>query len=114
MAKSKQSFNKIDEDGNLVTTPPDPSKKKTFNQEDIQIGVPQQREPEPGELIRTGVVNFYNTTKGFGFIKDLQTGESVFFHESQLTEQLSEGNRVSFEVEMGAKGPVAIGIKKEK
>ncbi len=103
----------LDENGNLSTTPPDPSKRKTFNAEDIEIGVRQHSE-EPEDAIRTGTVNFFNAAKGFGFIKDNATGEGVFFHESNLSEPLKEGNRVRFEVEMGAKGPVAINIQKEK
>jgi cold shock CspA family protein len=103
----------LDENGNLSATPPDPSKRKTFNQDDIEIGVPKQRAPEPGELIRKGMVSFFNETKRFGFIKDSETGESVFFHESDLSEPLKEGNRVSFEVEMGNKGPVATNIQKQ-
>ena len=104
----------IDENGNLSTTPPDPSKRKTFNQEEIEIGVPKQKELGPEDLIRRGVVNFFNSTKGFGFIKDSENGESIFFHESNLSEPLKEGDRISFEVEMGNKGPVAMQIKKEK
>ena len=102
----------IDENGNLSTTPPDPKKIKTVNAEDIEIGVPQQKELGPEDLIRKGIVDFFNTAKGFGFIKDSQTGEGVFFHQNSLSEPLKEGNSVSFEVEMGAKGPVAINIKK--
>jgi cold shock CspA family protein len=103
----------IDENGNLSSTPPDPSKMKTFNAEDIVIGVPQHQEEED-DGPRTGTVSFFNTTKGFGFIKDTRTGESIFVHASQLTEPLKEGERVSFETEMGAKGPVAINVRKEK
>lgn len=103
----------LDENGNLSTTPPDPSKKKVFNAEDMQIGVPQYTE-DPQDAIRVGTVSFFNSAKGFGFIKDNQTGESVFFHENNLSEPLKEGNRIKFEVEMGAKGPVAINIQKEK
>lgn len=103
----------LDENGNLSTTPPDPSKKKIFNAEEIEIGVPQHR-AEDEDPVRQGVVTFYNTTKGFGFIKDRQTGESVFFHEKQVQERLSEGDKVSFEVVMEPKGPVAVQVKKEK
>jgi cold shock CspA family protein len=103
----------IDENGNISSTPPDPSKKKIFNAEDIEIGVPQYTE-EPEEAIRTGVVDFFNTAKGFGFIKNINTGESVFVHASQLSEPLKEGQRVKFEVEMGPKGPVAINIQKDR
>ncbi len=103
----------IDENGNLSSTPPDPSKMKTFNAEDIVIGVPQYTE-EPEEKERVGTVNFFNETKGFGFIKDNKSGESVFVHISQLSEPLKEGQRVRFETEMGAKGLVAINVQKEK
>jgi len=104
----------LDENGNLSTTPPDPKKMKTFNHEDMQIGVPKQEDLPPEELIRRGVVTFFNTAKGFGFIKDVQTQESVFFHENQLTERLNEGDKLTYETEMGPKGSVAINIKKEK
>lgn len=103
----------IDENGNLSSTPPDPSKMKTFNADDIVIGVPQYQE-EPEESIRTGSVTFFNTAKGFGFIKDSRSGESIFVHASQLTEPLKEGERVKFETEMGNKGPIAINIQKDK
>lgn len=100
----------IDEDGNISSTPPDPSKKKVFRQEDMQIGVPKYiAEDEP---IRTGVVAFFNDEKGFGFINDLQTQERVFVHANNLSEPIKEGNRVNFEVEMGPKGPSAVNVKK--
>src|ERR1700761_195181 len=70
----------IDENGNITSTPPDPSKRKKIVAEEIQIGVPKQAEPTPEELVRTGVVSFFNEAKGFGFIKDLQSQESVFVH----------------------------------
>lgn len=101
----------IDENGNISATPPDPSKRKEISHEDIQIGVPKY-EPTEEDLIRTGVVNFFNDAKGFGFIKDTQSGESVFVHINQLTERIKEGDRVSFEVQMGPKGPNAINVKK--
>lgn len=104
----------IDENGNLSSTPPDPTKKKTFNAEDMVIGVPQHQEEEGEEGFRTGSVTFFNTAKGFGFIKDSRTGESIFVHASQLTEPLKDGERVKFETEMGAKGPIAINVQKVK
>ena len=103
----------IDENGNLSSTPPDPAKMRTYNAEEIEIGVPQQTEPDPEELIRKGTINFFNSAKGFGFIKDSQTGESVFFHQNNLTEQVKEGDRLTYEVEMGDRGPMAVNIKKQ-
>jgi cold shock CspA family protein len=102
----------IDENGNISSSPPDPRKRKTYNLEDMQTGVPKQRAVDPAELIRSGVVTFFNDAKGFGFIKDMQTQESVFIHVNQLSERISENDKVSFEVEMGHKGPSAINVKK--
>ena len=102
----------IDENGNISSAPPDPRRKKTFRQEDMQIGTRKQEPIDPAELIRTGIVTFFNDEKGFGFIKDLKTQESVFIHISQLSEPIKENDKVSFEVEMGAKGPTATKVKK--
>ena len=101
----------IDENGNISSTPPDPRKKKVVNVEDIQRGVPKYEANEE-DAIRKGVVTFFNDAKGFGFIKDLQTQESVFIHVNQLTERIGENDKVTFEVEMGPKGPSAINVKK--
>ena len=102
----------IDENGNISSTPPDPRKKKVFKAEDMQIGVPKQEAPSEADLIRTGVVTFFNDAKGFGFIRDLVTQESVFIHVNQLQEPIKENEKVTFEVEMGPKGPSAINVKK--
>jgi cold shock CspA family protein len=102
----------IDENGNISSTPPDPRKKKVFKQEDMQIGVPKHEAGEEGEVIRNGVVSFFNDTKGFGFIKDLQSQESIFIHINQLQEPIKENDKVTFEVEMGPKGLSATNVKK--
>lgn len=102
----------IDENGNISSTPPDPRKKKVFKQEDMQIGVPKTEAADPADLIRKGVVTFFNGDKGFGFIKDIETQESVFIHVNQLQEPIKENDKVIFEVEMGPKGPNAVNVKK--
>lgn len=101
----------IDENGNISSTPPDPSKRHTINAEDIEVGVPKYVHTEE-DVVRTGIVTFFNDAKGFGFIKDLVSQESVFVHVNQLSEPLKENNKVSFEVEMGPKGANAIRVKK--
>ncbi|HEY0059550.1 MAG TPA: cold shock domain-containing protein [Flavisolibacter sp.] len=101
----------IDEDGNLSSTPPDPKKKKVFNSEDIEIGVPKYVEEESAGP-RQGVVSYFNTSKGFGFIIDGQTGERIFVHINQLSEPISENDKVSFEVEAGDRGLSAVQVKK--
>ena len=65
----------IDENGNQTTTPPDHSKRLEFNAEDIVIGVPKREDVEPEDKIRKGTVTFYNDSKGYGFIKDIVSGE---------------------------------------
>ncbi|MBL7745354.1 MAG: cold shock domain-containing protein [Chitinophagaceae bacterium] len=104
----------IDEDGNISSTPPDPRKKITINAEDIEIGVPKQRELSPEELLRKGVVTFFNKDKGYGFIKDQQTQESIFVHINSSADELKENNRVVFEVEKGPRGLNAINVRIEK
>jgi len=102
----------IDEHGNITSTPPDPSRRIKINVEDIQIGVAKQ-EDIPHDTVRNGVVSFFNEAKGYGFIRDLQTEESIFVHINALTEPLKENNLVTFETEMGQKGLSAIKVKKK-
>jgi cold shock CspA family protein len=101
----------IDENGNISNTPPDPKKMRKVKLEDIEIGVPRQGEMDPADLIRKGTVTFFNTEKGYGFIKDAETQESVFVHANSLQELIKEGNKVIFEVEMGSKGANAVNVK---
>ena len=101
----------LDENGNLSSKPPDPRKKITVNVEDIVLGVPKQEPVNPEDLIRKGIVTFFNDTKGFGFIRDMETQESVFVHINSLSEQIKENNKVTFEVEMGPKGANAVNVK---
>lgn len=102
----------IDENGNISATPPDPKKMRKIKLEDIEIGVPRQGEMDPADLIRTGTVTFFNGAKGYGFIKDIETGESVFVHINALKDEVNEGSKVIFEVEMGPKGANAINVRK--
>jgi cold shock CspA family protein len=101
-----------DEYGNITSTPPDPSRRIKVNAEDIQVGVARQEDLPPGTM-RNGVVSFFNESKGYGFIKDLQTQESIFVHINALTEPLKENNMVTFETEQGQKGLSAINVKKK-
>lgn len=100
----------VDEDGNFTSTPPDPLKKKVIKGEDIQIGVAKQVNVKT-DTSRKGTVTFFNDSKGYGFIKDSDNGESIFVHVNGLTEPIKEGNKVTFEVEMGHKGPNAVRVK---
>lgn len=101
----------VDENGNIVSTPPDPTKKKAIREEDIQIGVPKQENLKQQDLVRRGTVTFFNDSKGYGFIKDQDSGDSIFVHLNGLIDPIKENNKVTFEVEMGHKGPNAVRVR---
>jgi cold shock CspA family protein len=101
----------IDENGNISSIPPDPRKKVIVNAEDIEIGVPKQRAMNPEDLLRKGIVTFFNHEKGYGFIKDTQTGESIFVHVNSSADELKENSRVVFEVERGPKGLNGVNVR---
>ncbi len=101
----------VDENGMITSTPPDPSLKKAIKLEDIEISIPKSDPNEIVDPVRKGTVSFFNNSKGFGFIRDLETQESVFVHANNLLEEIKEGNLVNYEVEMGQKGPTAVKVK---
>lgn len=102
----------VDEFGRITSTPPDPTKKAIISSEDIQIGVPKQLPPDPADLIHTGTVTFFNTSKGYGFIKDAATQESIFVHANSLSSIITENDKVSFEIEKGPRGLAAVNVSK--
>lgn len=103
----------IDENGNLSNKPPDPRKMREMKVEDIQLGAAKHEPVDPADLIRKGVIKFFNHDKGYGFINDLQSQESVFVHVNELSEAVAEQDKVTFEVEKGPKGLMAVRVKKD-
>lgn len=101
----------VDENGNLTSSPPDPDKKKVFNVEEIEIGVPKLQESDDPFL--EGRVDYFDASKGFGFIVQ-SNGMKVFLHISQATYPVSEGDIVRFMVERGPKGLKAVSVEKKQ
>ncbi len=62
-----------------------------------------------------GIVKWFSDKKGFGFIEQ-EDGNDIFVHHSAIDaagfRSLKEGDRVSFDVEQGPKGPAAANVKK--
>ena len=102
----------VDENGQLTDTPPDPTKKKkVIKLECINLGA-TPRTNEEIDPIRKGKVTFFNDSKGYGFIKDLDDQESYFVHINAMLEEIGEGDKVQFELEPGQKGLNAVRVKK--
>ncbi len=63
----------------------------------------------------TGIVKFFNSTKGFGFIAPEDGSKDVFVHisavESSGLGSLTDGQKVSFDVEQDARGPKAVNLQ---
>ena len=101
----------VDENGNITSTPPDPNKKQVINANDIVLGS-RNIEGMVTNPVRKGRVSYFNKDKGYGFIKDLNTQESIFVHVNAVTFDIKENNMVTFETENGFKGLNAVNVKK--
>lgn len=101
----------VDAHGNITSTPPEEVKKDEIKLEDIEVSVPRGSTVVDEDPVKKGIVTFFNDSKGFGFIKNMDTKQDVFVHVNNLIDEIREGNQVTYEVEMGQRGPTAVNVK---
>lgn len=95
--------------GNFHDTPPEQAEK--VKAKDISLNMERVEAAPEDDGLRKGTVTHFNHSKGYGFIKDKKSGQSIFVHVNALEEEVIEGNLVSFETMKGPKGPNAVKVK---
>ncbi len=63
--------------------------------------------------MQEGTVKFFNESKGFGFISQVNGNEDIFVHTTGLLENIRENDEVVFEIEQGKKGLMAVNVKRK-
>jgi cold shock CspA family protein len=101
----------VDENGMLTDTPPDPSKRVEIDASEIVLGIPKREEVEEDPVHR-GKLDFFDTSKGFGFINEDGGRDRYFVHISGMLDEIREGDKVTFELERGPKGMNAVRVKR--
>jgi len=102
----------VDENGVITSQAPDPTKKKqVVDVDSIEISVSRKTAEDEVEEMLTGVVAFFNTSKGYGFIKDPTNGKSYFVHINDLLGPITDNDRVTFKAEASQRGMKAVQVK---
>ncbi|HKL02164.1 MAG: cold-shock protein [Cryomorphaceae bacterium] len=58
-----------------------------------------------------GIVKFFNSSKGYGFITEEDSGKEIFVHISGLIDDVKENDQVTYDVKEGKKGLNAVNVK---
>ncbi|WP_018666977.1 cold-shock protein [Bacteroides gallinarum] len=99
----------VDEYGMITSTPPEENTgKQEINIEEIMISTPKKEDEVP--VILQGRVEYFNESRGFGFIKDFSGVEKYFFHVNNVVTEIKEGDTVTFDLERGPRGMNAVNI----
>lgn len=120
-AERKENFEKpkslddmiayVDEFGNITDEPQDLKKQLDIDPQSIQISVPKDDDIEV-DPVKKGKVKFFNDEKGYGFIDDKNSNNSYFVHVNGLLDDIRENDKVTYELEKGPKGMMAVRVKK--
>lgn len=100
----------VDVNGVIVDERPVPTKAQEIELENIEVSVPRKEvEEEVGDP--TGRVDFFDESRGFGFIKEQHSVNKYFFHKSNAEPGIHEDHMVTFRLERGLKGMNAVDVK---
>lgn len=64
--------------------------------------------------MQEGTIKFFNESKGFGFISQENSNEDIFVHTTGLLDNVRENDKVTFEIERGKKGLMAVNVKRKQ
>ena len=109
MGRSQQTFSKTEKEKKRLKKREDKKKKM-----EARKAEKEESDEDKFDPVRVGTVNFFDHSKGFGFIVDNENNEKYFCHVSGLIDEITEGNKVSFELEKGQRGMNAVKVKLEK
>lgn len=107
--------------GVLMARPHPSSPSSSSVNPSVSLDPATSLQPQESATRLTGTIKWFNIEKGYGFISRDEGGSDVFFHysgahpdlEGWARFQWDEGDRVTFEIVDGAKGPTAVGVRKE-
>ncbi len=100
----------VDENGMITDTPPDLSAKEEVDVNSIEIGIPKKEDREEISVI-FGKISRFDDSKGYGFIHESNSQNSIFFHVSDCLEDVKVGDKVIYDVERGPKGLKAVQVR---
>ena len=101
----------VDEFGMITPTQPDTENRQEIDADSIELDVSKNRQEAVTSSLHKGVVTYYNESKGFGFIRDLESDERIYVHVSNLVDAIEENSIVTYETAKGFKGSSAINVK---
>lgn len=100
----------VDAYGVITDEKPEEVEVEEIELEDIEISIPKS-EVEEHKGNPTGHVEYYNINRGYGFIKEDDSVNKYFFHQSNAEYGIGESSKVTFELERGPRGMNAIEVK---
>jgi len=101
----------VDEFGMITSSPPDPGTKQEVDADSIELDIAKNRRETDSDPLRKGIVTYFNDSKGYGFIRDIESNQRIFVHVSNLIDRVEENSMVVYETGKGIKGTTAMNVR---